>query len=162
MGVFMQVCEYTNLSECTHFCLLCTHYNLQRSKYSKASRYVASSCTDLAGARFWIGSKKIWDERIYVVKPWGARFFDHLAFTLLSNKSCTNFELHEFFLSPKKRASQGLTVDAGQHIKNMALVLKSYLKVNNYKFGSFWHWNTFLKLEKNNFWTINILHLFRA
>ena len=28
-------------------------------------------------------------------------FFDHLAFTLLSNKSCTNFELHKFFLSPK-------------------------------------------------------------
>ena len=28
-------------------------------------------------------------------------FFDHLAFTLLSNKSCTNFELHKFFLSQK-------------------------------------------------------------
>ena len=68
--------------------------------YSKASRYLASSCTDLAGALFWIGSKKIW----------AARFFEHLGFTLLSNKSCTNFELHEFFLSPKKRASQGLTV----------------------------------------------------
>ena len=34
-------------------------------------------------------------------KPRAARFSDHLAFTLLSNKSCTNFELHEFFLSPK-------------------------------------------------------------
>jgi hypothetical protein len=31
--------------------------------YSKASRYTASSCTDLAGARFWIGSKNIWDAR---------------------------------------------------------------------------------------------------
>ena len=71
---------------------------------------MASSCTDLAGARFWIGSRKIWDEQSYVVKPWGAQFFDHLAFTLLSNKSCTNFELHKFFLSPKKCASQGLTV----------------------------------------------------
>ena len=31
--------------------------------YSKALRYTASSCTDLAGARFWIGSKNIWDAR---------------------------------------------------------------------------------------------------
>ena len=66
--------------------------------YSKASRYTALSCTDLADARFWIGSKIIWDKRIYLVK---ARFSDHLAFTLLSNKSCTNFELHEFFFPPK-------------------------------------------------------------
>ena len=36
--------------------------------YSKASRYTASRCTDLAGARFWIRSKKIWDEQIYEVK----------------------------------------------------------------------------------------------
>ena len=32
-------------------------------QYSKASRYTASSCTDLAGARFWIGSKNLWDAR---------------------------------------------------------------------------------------------------
>ena len=50
-------------------------------KYSKASRYTASSCTDLDNARFWIGSKKIWDARIYVVRTfrytnfWDARFF---------------------------------------------------------------------------------------
>ena len=69
--------------------------------YSKASRYTASSCTDLADARFWIGSKNIWAEQIYVLKPWATRFFDDLAFTLLNKKSCTNFELHEFFLSPK-------------------------------------------------------------
>ena len=75
--------------------------------YSKASRYTALSCTDLADARFWIGSKIIWDKRIYLVK---ARFSDHLAFTLLSNKSCTNFKLHKFFLSPQKRSSPGLTV----------------------------------------------------
>ena len=43
--------------------------------YSKASRYTASSCTDLAGARFWIGSKKIWDERIYEVKTLSSTVF---------------------------------------------------------------------------------------
>ena len=31
--------------------------------YSKASRYTASRCTDLDNARFWIGSKNIWDAR---------------------------------------------------------------------------------------------------
>ena len=36
--------------------------------YSKASRYTASSYTDLDNARFWIGSKKIWDAQIYVVE----------------------------------------------------------------------------------------------
>ena len=30
-----------------------------------------------------------------------AQFSDHFAFNLLSNISCMNFELHEFFLSPK-------------------------------------------------------------
>ena len=45
------------------------------SMYSKASRYTASSCTDLAGAHFWIGSKKIWDERIYVVKTLSSTVF---------------------------------------------------------------------------------------
>ena len=50
------------------------------NSYSKASRYMASSCTDLAGASFWIGSKKIWAEWIYAVKTlsstifWSSRF----------------------------------------------------------------------------------------
>ena len=39
--------------------------------YSKASRYTASSCTDLDNARFWIGSK-------------------NLRCTNLCNSSCTN------------------------------------------------------------------------
>ena len=43
--------------------------------YSKASRYTASSCTDLADARFWIGSKNIWAERIYVVKTLSSTVF---------------------------------------------------------------------------------------
>ena len=33
------------------------------NEYSKASRYTASSCTDLDNARFCIGSKKQWDAR---------------------------------------------------------------------------------------------------
>ena len=56
-------------------------------KYSKASRYTASSCTDLAGARFWIG--------------WVALFFDHLALTLLSNKSCMKLSCTSFFIPQK-------------------------------------------------------------
>ena len=44
-------------------------------RYSKASRYTASRCTDLDNARFWIGSKKIWDERIYVVKTLSCTYF---------------------------------------------------------------------------------------
>ena len=43
--------------------------------YSKASRYTASSCMDLDNARFWIGSKKIWDARIYVVKTLSCTVF---------------------------------------------------------------------------------------
>ena len=86
--------------------------------YSKALRYTALSCTDVADTRFWIGSQIIWDQRIFVVrtlrctkfemnesmkwKPLAARFSDHLAFTLLNNKSCTNFEQHGLFLPPKK------------------------------------------------------------
>ena len=44
-------------------------------QYSKASRYTASSCTDLDNARFCIGSKKIWDARIYVVKTLSSTVF---------------------------------------------------------------------------------------
>ena len=59
---------------------------------------------------FELGSKKFEMNEFMKWKPWAARFSDNLAFILLSNKSCTNLELHEFFHSPKKRASQGLTV----------------------------------------------------
>ena len=69
--------------------------------YSKASRYMASRCTDLDNARFLIGSKKIWGERIYIVKTLSYTFFDDIAFALLSNSSCMNFELHEFFHAPQ-------------------------------------------------------------
>ena len=69
--------------------------------YSKALRYMASRCTDLDNARFLIGSNKIWDEQIYVVKTLSCTFFDDIAFALLSNSSCMNFELHNFFHSPK-------------------------------------------------------------
>ena len=60
-------------------------------KYSKASRYTALSCTDLPGARFWIGSKKIEMNEFMQWKPWAAQFSDHLAFILLSKKCCTSF-----------------------------------------------------------------------
>ena len=50
---------------------------------------------------FELGPKKFEMNEFMKWKPWAAQFSDHLAFTLLSNKSCTNFELYEFFLSPK-------------------------------------------------------------
>ena len=71
------------------------------TSYSKASRYTASSCTDLAGAHFWIGSKKIWDELIYEVKTLSSTVFWSSCLHPIKFKSCTNFELHEFFLFPK-------------------------------------------------------------
>ena len=45
-----------------------------RLHYSKASRYTASSCTDLDSARFWIGSKKPWDARFWIIFTLAARF----------------------------------------------------------------------------------------
>ena len=94
--------------------------------YSKASRYTTTSCMDLAGARFWIGSKKflswanLWNENLEQ---------HHLAFILLSNKSCTNFELQEFFLSQRNvhLNSQGLSVvhKLWQKWKNMSNLKKS-------------------------------------
>ena len=56
-------------------CKLIYSMNYKYCRYSKASRYTALSCTDLAGARFWIGSKKIWDERIYEVKTLSSTLF---------------------------------------------------------------------------------------
>ena len=49
--------------------------SFQWLRYSKASRYTASSCMDLAGAHFQIGSKNIWAERIYVVKTLSSTVF---------------------------------------------------------------------------------------
>ena len=42
---------------------------------SEALKYTASSCTDLADARFWIGSKNNAAERIYVVKTLSSTIF---------------------------------------------------------------------------------------
>ena len=59
-------------------------------RYSKASRYTTSSCTDLDNAHFWIGSQKIWDARFFELllemhvfeigskKIWDARFYSKL------------------------------------------------------------------------------------
>ena len=58
-----------------------SHLHGQNPKlYSKALRYMALSSTDLAAARLWIGSKTIWDERLYVVRTF----------------KCTNFEMNKF------------------------------------------------------------------
>ena len=37
------------------------------------------SCTDLDNEHFWIGSQKIWDARIYIVKTLSCTFVDDLA-----------------------------------------------------------------------------------
>ena len=71
-------------------------------RYSKASRYTASRCTDLDNARFWKGSKNIWDTRFWWILLekheffggfskifWDARFFDKLL-----------LEMHGFLISP--------------------------------------------------------------
>ena len=50
---------------------------------------------------FELGPKIFEMNKFMKWKPWAARFSDHLAVTLLCNKSCTNFGLHKFFLSPK-------------------------------------------------------------
>ena len=61
--IFNLWCSETDL-----IILLLLHSVLEWIWIRKASRYTASSYTDLAGVCFWIGSKKIWAERIYVVK----------------------------------------------------------------------------------------------
>ena len=79
--------------------------------HSKALICTVFSCKGLADARFLIGSKKVWDTQIYLVKTLSYTFFYLVALTLFSNSSCTNFELHKLFHSSKKRASQSLTVE---------------------------------------------------
>ena len=69
--------------------------------YSKPLRYTTLSCTDLTGARFWIMSKEIWDERIYVVKTLSSMFLDQPSITLLSNQKLHKFWAALVFLSPK-------------------------------------------------------------
>ena len=56
-----------------------------------------SSYTDLDNARFWVGSKRFWDARIYVAKTLGWTVFWCSCLCLISSKSSyTNFELHKF------------------------------------------------------------------
>ena len=64
----------------------------KKKEYSKASRYTASSCTDLDSTRFWIGSKKPWDARFLINCYemhvfWEARILKNIVF------SCTDFDL---------------------------------------------------------------------
>ena len=65
--------------------IFCSYFGL--NDYSRASRYTASSCTDLAGAG-WIGSKNIWDARFCTF----LHDFAHFC-TLLNN---TNLPMHGF------------------------------------------------------------------
>ena len=78
-------------------------YSKSKVEYiQKTSWYTDSSHMDLAGACFRIWSKKKFGMKKFMKwKPWAAQFSYHFAFTLLSNKSCMNFELPEFLLSPK-------------------------------------------------------------
>ena len=78
--------------------------------YSRALSSTASSCTDLEDARFWIGSKNIWDERIYVVKNLSSTVFWSSCFYSMKLQKLHEFWAALFFSFPKKRASQGLTV----------------------------------------------------
>ena len=54
----------------------------------------------LDSARFWIGSKKIWDAQIYLVKTLSYTFYWCSCICLIK-LSCMNFELHEFSQSSK-------------------------------------------------------------
>ena len=94
---------------------------------SKAPSYTASSNMGLADTRFLIGSKTIWDTRIYVVKTLkAAPFYDNFALTLLINFSCMNFELHGFFLVPKNvhlKALLYLKILQEKYYRNMWLYL---------------------------------------
>ena len=75
-------------------------------EHRKASNYTASSNKGLADACFLVGSKTIWDTRIYVVKTLSCMFFRLFALTLLNNSSCTNCELIKFFLVSRKCISR--------------------------------------------------------
>ena len=59
--------------------------------YSKASRYTASSCTDLDNARFWIGSKKPWDARFLINCYLRCTFFWEARILINIFLRCTNF-----------------------------------------------------------------------
>ena len=69
------LCARYVIQNIPHFRVCKNELQRVQTDYSKALRYTASSCTDLDNARFWIGSKKIWDARIYVVKTLNCTVF---------------------------------------------------------------------------------------
>ena len=73
----------------------------ERIGYSKASKYTASSCTDLDNARFWIGSKKFWDARFWTILPLAARFcmILHKFCTILHYFWCLKLGINIYFCS---------------------------------------------------------------
>ena len=66
--------------------------------YSKASRYTASSCTDLDSTRFWIGSKKPWDAR-FLINCYEMHVFWEERILMNIFFSCTDFgfKVHMFW-----------------------------------------------------------------
>ena len=93
--------NWLEILQCTILLCVARRLALLTLLYSKASRYTALSYTGLADAQFLIGSKYIWDTQIYVLQTLSCTFFDDFALALLNNSSCSNFELHRFFLVPK-------------------------------------------------------------
>ena len=92
---FINICEHGKIA-----------LSIGQSIYSRASRYTASSCTDLDNARFWIGSKKFWDTRFLMNFIWDARIFDFFPkifwdarFFINCYLRCTNFWDARFSLS---------------------------------------------------------------
>ena len=77
-------------------------------KNRKALSYTALSCMGLTNACFLIGSKKVWDTWIYVVKTLCGTFFDDLALTLLSNSSCNDLSYTSFFIPQMRQSSYSL------------------------------------------------------
>ena len=69
------------------------HILLVESTYSKASRYTASSCTDLDSARFWIGSKKPWEARFFIFLSLDTRIFEMHGFWKFFSLATRNSEL---------------------------------------------------------------------
>ena len=105
--------------------------------YSKASRYTASSCTDLDHARFWIGSKKIWDTRFFDKLTWDARIFLFCPknfwdarFLINCSLRCTNFLFHPMSCTYTMKSRlfwRSITIIMHQYIFSKQSLWKIYI-----------------------------------
>ena len=90
---FFTVSLYKKLQSIRHWKL---HYSSARwQNYSRALSRTASSCTDLEDARFWIGSKNVWDARFCTFLHVFARFCTFLHVFLINEYLRCTF-LHVF------------------------------------------------------------------